>query len=106
MKSLAESTNGTPHDGASSSCNANANLGVQCGDNIPARKKKITSDAQSVIERIKNDDLLASNKEGMNDNFAKHSAMTKCSKDKKKGVWLTARAAARVEKCALATQHQ
>ena len=71
---------------------------MEQGDNSPARKRKLTSDAWSTIKIIKNNDLLTSDKEWMTHFCAKCGAMTKCSKDKTKGAWLTVRYIAHVKK--------
>ena len=74
-------------------------------DNSPTRKKKIASDAWKPIERIKNEYFLTNYKEGMTCVCVKYSAMVKCSKDKRKGMWLTSRVTQHAKNCLLATEH-
>ena len=90
--SLDESSNVAPSNGAASSLHVNATSDVGHGDNIPTRKTKINSDSWKNIKRIKNEDLLTRNKDGMTHSCAKCCAMIKFSKDEKKGMWLIARA--------------
>ena len=97
MLSLAESTSGTPSNGTSLSRHTNTNSGAENGDNSPTKKKKITLDAWSTIKRIKNDDFLENDKEGMTRTCVKFGAMIKYSKYKRKGICLTSRAVVRTK---------
>ena len=85
ISSLDKISNGTPSNGSTSSYRATINSDVEHEDNSPGRKRKINLDTWSTIKRIKNNDLLTSDKEGITHVREKFSVMIKYSKDKRKG---------------------
>ena len=106
ISSLDKISNGTPSNGSTSSYRATINSDVEHEDNSPGRKRKINLDTWSTIKRIKNNDLLTSDKEGITHVREKFSVMIKYSKDKRKVICLTARSVIRTKKWELDTQHQ
>ena len=55
-------------------------------------EKKSASDSWKTIKGIKNDNDIQNDKERMTHACIKRGTMIKYTKDKKKGIWLTARA--------------
>ena len=64
-QSLAKSASGVLPNGTTSSYDTSIASGVENRDNSPIRKRKIASDSWKSIERIKNENFSASDKEGI-----------------------------------------
>ena len=88
-----------------SSCHTSIASDVEHRDSGPTIKRKLDSDACKAIKTIKNEDLLINDKERMACACAKCGTMMKYSKDKRNGMWITARAVQHVKNCALAAEH-
>ena len=53
---------------------------VQCGVNVPSRKRKSTSYALETIKRVKSNNSLQSDQEGMTRTCEKCGVMIECAK--------------------------
>ena len=89
----ASTTNGTRSSPANISCE------IAYGPNSPTTKRKWTSDVWNTIKRIRNKPELSTEYEGMTHICLKCGQILKCTKEKRKGIWLTTRALDHIKKC-------